>query len=56
MAKWIAEGKLKKIAQLWAKGGCVDWKLLYQGSRPQRMSLPTYPFAKERYWIPEGDT
>jgi polyketide synthase PksN len=24
---------------------------MYAGQRPRRRSLPTYPFAKERYWI-----
>ena len=30
----------------------VDWTQLYGESRPQLISLPTYPFSKERYWIP----
>ncbi|MCP5002452.1 MAG: amino acid adenylation domain-containing protein, partial [Planctomycetes bacterium] len=49
--KWIANGRLRKLAQLWTKGGHVDWPLLYQGSRPQRISLPTYPFAQDRCGI-----
>ncbi|MBT6564851.1 MAG: amino acid adenylation domain-containing protein, partial [Candidatus Scalindua sp.] len=51
--KWITKGKLKKIAEFWTRGGRVDWKSLYQGNQPHRMSLPTYPFASERYWIEE---
>ncbi len=49
--KWIANRKLSKLAELWAKGLNVDWSRLYGEARPRRMSLPTYPFAKERYWI-----
>lgn len=36
----------------WAKGAAVDWSLLYEGEKPKRVSLPVYPFAKERYWVP----
>src|SRR5436305_254444 len=30
----------------------LEVKLLYAEPRPQRSSLPTYPFARERYWLP----
>src|SRR5207248_731242 len=49
--KWIANRKLSKLLELWVKGLEVDWSQLYAESKPQRMSLPAYPFAKERYWI-----
>jgi acyl transferase domain-containing protein/acyl carrier protein/NADP-dependent 3-hydroxy acid dehydrogenase YdfG len=51
VAKWIAEQKLSKLLDLWVKGLDVDWSRLYGEIRPRRMSLPVYPFAKERYWI-----
>jgi polyketide synthase PksN len=47
--KWIAKGKVKKIAELWSKGLPVEWGLLYPDKKPQRISVPTYPFARERY-------
>jgi acyl transferase domain-containing protein len=50
---WIAKGKLGKLAELWVQGLVVDWTALYGESNPQRLSLPTYPFAKEHYWITE---
>ena len=50
---WIAKGKYAKLLQLWVKGMSIDWKKLYGESVPCRISLPTYPFAKERYWIEE---
>jgi acyl transferase domain-containing protein len=34
------------------KGLVFDWKRLYGERKPKRISLPTYPFARERYWIP----
>jgi polyketide synthase PksN len=52
--KWIASGKVSKLLELWVKGLELDWSKLYGESKPQRMSLPTYPFAKERYWIDAG--
>ncbi|MBB6249462.1 SDR family NAD(P)-dependent oxidoreductase, partial [Rhodanobacter sp. A1T4] len=35
----------------WVKGLAFDWQRLYGAHRPRRISLPTYPFARERYWI-----
>ncbi|WP_394832292.1 SDR family NAD(P)-dependent oxidoreductase [Pendulispora rubella] len=61
--RWVQQGTLVKLAELWAKGVDVDWALLYPeladrtGNAPDdrrgpyRISLPTYPFAEERYWI-----
>jgi polyketide synthase PksM len=51
--KWIARKKLAKLAQLWARGLNIDWNKLYGEVKPRRVSLPAYPFAKERYWIDE---
>src|SRR6266700_1144300 len=52
--KWIAARKLSKLLELWVKGLDLDWSKLYGEAKPQRISLPTYPFAKERYWIDTG--
>jgi len=49
--KWIANKKLSKLLELWVNGLELDWKKLYGEVKPQRITLPTYPFAKERYWI-----
>ncbi len=51
--KWVATGDSEKIANLWVKGVAVDWQRLHTGARPRRVSLPKYPFAHARYWIPE---
>ncbi|RKZ54148.1 MAG: non-ribosomal peptide synthetase, partial [Candidatus Parabeggiatoa sp. nov. 2] len=48
----MEEKELTKLAQLWVSGVDIDWQLLYPNPKPQRISLPTYPFARERYWIP----
>ena len=49
--KWIQRQKYYKLLEFWAKGFVFDWTKLYGDVRPRRMSLPTYPFAKERYWV-----
>ena len=48
--RWIAGGKLSRIVDAWVRGVEVDWTRLYT-DRPRRVSLPAYPFARERYWI-----
>ncbi|MGY0408529.1 MAG: polyketide synthase dehydratase domain-containing protein, partial [Polaribacter sp.] len=48
----IADKQTKILAQLWVKGVIIDWNLLYNKSnRPNKISVPTYPFAKQKYWI-----
>ncbi|WAT23108.1 SDR family NAD(P)-dependent oxidoreductase [Bacillus halotolerans] len=54
--KWLEQENLNLIAEKWAGGSAVDWKLLYGENKPKRISLPTYPFAKVRYWVPEKET
>ncbi|MGN7997314.1 beta-ketoacyl synthase N-terminal-like domain-containing protein, partial [Chitinophaga sp. 22308] len=41
------------IAEQWVAGANINWKVLYDEDRPVRITLPVYPFAKERYWMPE---
>src|SRR5581483_9360402 len=47
---WVAKGKLTKLIELWVKGLAFDWNTLYGQVKPRRISLPTYPFAKEKCW------
>ncbi|HKX32879.1 MAG TPA: SDR family NAD(P)-dependent oxidoreductase [Blastocatellia bacterium] len=39
------------IGRLWAAGGEIDWERYYEGERRRRVSLPVYPFERQRYWI-----
>jgi len=47
--------RLEKLGQLWVSGVPIDWSRLHEDGKYRRVSLPTYPFARERYWIPEAD-
>ena len=47
---------LQALASLYVKGYEVDWDLLHAGESRRRIALPTYPFAKERYWVPASST
>ncbi|MES9775435.1 SDR family NAD(P)-dependent oxidoreductase [Bacillus velezensis] len=51
---WLRKGKYGKLFDLWVKGLDVDWSALYQRN-PGRISLPAYPFAKDRYWVTKAD-
>ncbi|MBU2453753.1 MAG: SDR family NAD(P)-dependent oxidoreductase, partial [Proteobacteria bacterium] len=53
--KWIQHKKIAKLASLWVKGISIDWEKLYNDPQPGRISLPGYPFARTRYWIPDTD-
>ncbi|CAL9285074.1 ACP S-malonyltransferase [Streptomyces sp. SudanB52_2052] len=45
----------EETAALWARGADTDWAASPTGGR--RVSLPTYPFSRERYWLePSGGT
>ena len=50
----INKKKVYKLAQLWVSGVEIDWHLLYTEGKPEKISLPTYPFAKNSYWIRES--
>ncbi|MGB8346062.1 MAG: SDR family NAD(P)-dependent oxidoreductase, partial [Ktedonobacteraceae bacterium] len=43
---------LAMAGKLWLAGLPLDWTGFYAGERRQRISLPTYPFERQRYWLP----
>ena len=45
-------GDLDRLARLWVAGVEVDWELLHRGKARRRLVLPTYPFARNRHWLP----
>ena len=55
LGKWIFKRKYNNILELWVKGLFVDWDRMVNDSKPVKMSLPTYRFAREKYWAMEKD-
>jgi amino acid adenylation domain-containing protein len=50
--KWLTRKKFQKLLEVWVKGIAFDWKRIYEpNNTPRRISLPTYPFSQEKYWI-----
>jgi phthiocerol/phenolphthiocerol synthesis type-I polyketide synthase D len=39
------------LGQLWSAGIDVDWTPLSDGHRPRPVSLPGYPFERQRHWV-----
>ncbi|MGE5341276.1 MAG: amino acid adenylation domain-containing protein [Candidatus Omnitrophota bacterium] len=44
---------LNKIGQLWLHGVPIDWNAFHAGQDRHRLSLPTYPFTRQRFWFDE---
>ncbi|MFN0041077.1 MAG: aminotransferase class III-fold pyridoxal phosphate-dependent enzyme [Burkholderiales bacterium] len=42
---------LAAIAHCWTNGATVDWEKQWKGAKPPRVPLPTYRFARVRYWL-----
>ncbi|NQZ09803.1 MAG: amino acid adenylation domain-containing protein, partial [Algicola sp.] len=49
--RWIEQQAFQKLLSLWVVGANIDWQLLYGDHKPQTIRLPTYPFAKDSYWL-----
>jgi len=46
LPRLIAARDLQRIGRAWVDGAVVDWAALHATSAPQRIALPTYPFAR----------
>jgi len=42
---------LRSLSTLYVHGATVDWRTFDAGYNRRRISLPTYPFQRKRYWI-----
>ncbi|HYR11859.1 MAG TPA: SDR family oxidoreductase, partial [Longimicrobium sp.] len=42
---------LEALGALWVEGVAADWAAYHQSAPRSRVSLPTYPFQRQRYWI-----
>ena len=46
-----AHRDLRKLALLWVYGADIPWERIHKDRLVRRVSLPTYPFDRKRYWI-----
>ncbi|MCW8998166.1 MAG: SDR family NAD(P)-dependent oxidoreductase, partial [Kangiellaceae bacterium] len=56
LGEYIENNELNQIARIWLQGAEVTWEQLYKGSLPSRISAPSYPFARDRYWLSDSTT
>jgi acyl transferase domain-containing protein len=42
---------LLQLAKLYLQGATINWNPVYPDPSYRRLSLPTYPFQRSRYWI-----
>jgi acyl transferase domain-containing protein/acyl carrier protein len=43
---------VRALAALHVHGYAVDWRAFFAPFAPRTVALPTYPFARDRYWVP----
>ncbi|WP_238651996.1 SDR family NAD(P)-dependent oxidoreductase [Paenibacillus piscarius] len=48
----LAAADYAALARAWTTGARVAWHELYGNRLPEKLSLPGYPFAETRYWMP----
>jgi glutamate-1-semialdehyde aminotransferase/acyl carrier protein len=46
-----AASLINSLGALWLAGKQPDWRSLHGEEKRQRISLPTYPFERKRYWL-----
>ncbi|MFF1926355.1 SDR family NAD(P)-dependent oxidoreductase [Streptomyces sp. NPDC058221] len=39
------------VAEAWVNGAEVKWPVLFEGCRAKKVTLPTYAFQRDRYWL-----
>ena len=45
---------LAALGSLWVAGVNPDWRRLHKNEHRQRVSLPTYPFERKHFWLPDA--
>ena len=45
------ESILKAVGQLWLNGKTINWECFYEDETRNKLSLPSYPFQRKRYWV-----
>ncbi len=42
---------LAAVGRAWLAGARIEWEALHSARRPQRVSLPAYPFERQSFWV-----
>ena len=45
---------LQALGEVWARGSKPDWQEIQPQAKRQRVSLPTYPFERKRFWLSDA--
>ena len=48
-ADW--EQMLQCVRDLYTSGADIEWRGLFAGVTPRKVSAPTYPFKRDRFWV-----
>ncbi|MFF7631640.1 SDR family NAD(P)-dependent oxidoreductase [Kitasatospora sp. NPDC008050] len=51
VARWLERGKLAQVAELWVRGGPIEWRAARRDGVGRRVPLPGYPFARHRHGL-----
>ncbi|KAG9589376.1 hypothetical protein KCV01_g12262, partial [Aureobasidium melanogenum] len=51
VAQLVDRRDLGRLVHLWVMGIALDWTPLHEDARRRRVSLPTYPFQRQRCWV-----
>ncbi len=52
---WLSKRKLALLARAWVSGLSISWQNMYPLAARRIVSSPTYPFARESYWIESNE-
>ncbi|MBP7336117.1 type I polyketide synthase [Niveispirillum sp.] len=44
----------RALGEMYVAGAAIDWAALYAHRAGRPLSLPTYPFQRQRYWFDDG--
>ncbi|OBJ48731.1 type I polyketide synthase [Mycobacterium sp. 1423905.2] len=50
-----SDSVLTALGRLYCAGANVDWRPMFDGLSPARVEVPTYGFARQRYWLGGGE-
>lgn len=52
--EWLVREDLPALVAAWVNGVEIDWRRLPASGRRRRVSLPGYPYQRQRHWIPDA--